>query len=125
MKNLSVINSKYFNQKEKALGYLIKVKIKSSIWNSKSNNICFCIQAATIDGTDLELWHEIGRISLELKKYLISKWSFQECLNINPNHWISLDNLIVLIYSLRDYQSNIFNNKNMNISEILKINKKI
>ncbi|CAF0846266.1 unnamed protein product [Brachionus calyciflorus] len=82
-KNLSLIQSKYLENYKSALEFLI--------------------QAAKIDGTDLNLWYEIGCISLKIGKLIISKLAFEECLDLNQEHWPSLDNLIILLFAVGNY----------------------
>jgi hypothetical protein len=41
--------------------------------------------------------------SLRLGSFLIAKLAFEHSLTINPEYWPSLDNFIVLTYSLGNY----------------------
>jgi hypothetical protein len=49
------------------------------------------------------MWHQIGENALKLNKFLISKYAFEQSLKIDSTYWPSLDNLIVLYYSIGDY----------------------
>ncbi|RNA38531.1 calcineurin-binding cabin-1 [Brachionus plicatilis] len=89
----------------------ILLKNLSLIQNKQSKNYKFAleylIQAATIDGTDINLWYEIGCLSLKIGRLIVAKVSFEECLNINPHHWPSLDQLIVILFSLGNFTNSL------------------
>ena len=63
-------------------------------------------KAAKIDKSgDINLWFKIGDNAFNLKKYLLSKYSFEYVLKLDAKHWPSIDKLVLLLYSMSNYIS--------------------
>lgn len=58
----------------------------------------------------------MGLYAFKLNKFLITKYAYEEAIKLDCNHWPSLDNLIVLSYSMNDFSCN------FNIYHLFKFN---
>ncbi|XP_060641249.2 calcineurin-binding protein cabin-1 isoform X1 [Anolis sagrei] len=63
----------------------------------------FYLEAVLLDGTDVSLWHRIGRLALRLIRLPLARHAFEEGLQCNADHWPSLDALLTVLYALGDY----------------------
>lgn len=63
---------------------------------------CF-IQAVELDGSDVTMWHQMGKVALQVDDFHLASRAFQEGLRCNSNHWPCLDSLLPLLYALNDY----------------------
>lgn len=68
----------------------------------KSIALDYYLDAALIDGTDVTLWHRIGKVAIEVKDYQLAVEAFQKGLECNPKHWPCLDQVIMLLYAMRE-----------------------
>nr|XP_016852557.1 PREDICTED: calcineurin-binding protein cabin-1 isoform X2 [Anolis carolinensis] len=63
----------------------------------------FYLEAVLLDGTDVSLWHRIGRLALRMIRLPLARHAFEEGLQCNADHWPSLDALLTVLYALGDY----------------------
>jgi calcineurin-binding protein cabin-1 len=48
-------------------------------------------QAIILDDSDVYTLNKLGKIALELNSLMLSKWAFERCLELNPNHFSAKD----------------------------------
>ncbi|XP_034242546.1 calcineurin-binding protein cabin-1-like [Thrips palmi] len=63
---------------------------------------CF-IQAVELDNSDVTMWHQMGKVALQIDDFHLASRAFQEGLRCNSRHWPCLDLLLPLLYALNDY----------------------
>ncbi|GFQ82744.1 calcineurin-binding protein cabin-1 [Trichonephila clavata] len=87
------------------LKYLL-YKNLASISNGKKDfraAVEYFLEALEIDPTDVFMWYQMGKASLNIFNYSLARLCFEEGLKCNPNHWPCLDNVITVMYTLNDY----------------------
>ncbi|KAG8195575.1 hypothetical protein JTE90_002197 [Oedothorax gibbosus] len=65
--------------------------------------VAFFLDALEIDNTDVMMWYQMGKASINIANYSLARLCFEEGLKCNPNHWPCLDNVITVMYTLNDY----------------------
>ncbi|GFT23499.1 calcineurin-binding protein cabin-1, partial [Nephila pilipes] len=63
----------------------------------------YFLEALEIDPTDVYMWYQMGKASINISNYSLARLCFEEGLKCNPNHWPCLDNVITVMYTLNDY----------------------
>ncbi|XP_060519435.1 calcineurin-binding protein cabin-1-like isoform X2 [Cylas formicarius] len=58
--------------------------------------------ASELDATDVTLWCKIGKLSLKEDKFRQAAYAFAKGLECSEYHWPCLDNLISVLYALKD-----------------------
>ncbi|XP_076062773.1 uncharacterized protein LOC143037946 isoform X2 [Oratosquilla oratoria] len=72
--------------------------------NSQYDKACqHYLQAVQIDGTEVTLWQRLGAAAIKLQDFELALVAFQEGLNVNPNHWPCIDQLLSIVFILRMY----------------------
>ena len=51
----------------------------------------------------MTIWFDIGENAFKLKRFLISRYAYEESLRINSEFWPAIDNLVVLLFGLGNY----------------------
>ncbi|XP_066152387.1 calcineurin-binding protein cabin-1-like isoform X2 [Euwallacea fornicatus] len=62
---------------------------------------CFS-NASELDSTDVTLWFKVGKLSLMVDKFNKAAYAFSKGLECSESHWPCLDNLISVLYAIRD-----------------------
>ncbi|XP_049819856.1 calcineurin-binding protein cabin-1-like isoform X2 [Aethina tumida] len=60
------------------------------------------LTASELDGDDVTLWYNIGNLSLKEGKFRQSAYAFSRGLECSEYHWPCLDNLISVLFAIRD-----------------------
>ncbi|XP_022907944.2 calcineurin-binding protein cabin-1-like isoform X2 [Onthophagus taurus] len=58
--------------------------------------------ASELDSTDVTLWFKIGKLAMKLDKFKLASHAFSKGLECSESHWPCLDNLISVLFALRD-----------------------
>uniref|UniRef100_A0AAR5P9I3 Calcineurin-binding protein cabin-1 MEF2-binding domain-containing protein n=1 Tax=Dendroctonus ponderosae TaxID=77166 RepID=A0AAR5P9I3_DENPD len=86
--------------------YDIMLKIKALNQESSSDEDVPTIrreaQASELDSTDVTLWSKIGKLALKEDKFNKAAYAFSKGLECNESHWPCLDNLISVLYAIKD-----------------------
>eukprot|EP01132_Coremiostelium_polycephalum_P005315 gene5315-6620_t len=61
--------------------------------------------AVDLDGRDVVVWHNIGRLGLRLSKWNISRIAFEKAIQIVPQHWLSIERLMELLFIIGDHDA--------------------
>ncbi|XP_076263012.1 calcineurin-binding protein cabin-1-like isoform X2 [Rhynchophorus ferrugineus] len=59
-------------------------------------------QASDLDPTDVTLWCKIGKLAITVNQFRKASYAFSKGLECNESHWPCLDNLISVLYALKD-----------------------
>ncbi|CAH0547224.1 unnamed protein product [Brassicogethes aeneus] len=60
------------------------------------------LTASELDGGDVTLWYKIGKLSIKEGKFRQSSYAFSKGLECSESHWPCLDNLISVLFAIRD-----------------------
>ncbi|XP_030756514.1 calcineurin-binding protein cabin-1-like isoform X2 [Sitophilus oryzae] len=70
------------------------------------NNISRALEtytlASELDHTDVTLWTRIGKLALKDNKFRKASYAFSKGLECNESHWPCLDNLISVLFAIKD-----------------------
>eukprot|EP01133_Synstelium_polycarpum_P008375 gene8375-9842_t len=79
----------------------------SETMDDKTRSLAFFVQAVDLDGSDLLVWYNIGRIASDLSKWNIARHALERALVLAApaTHWMSLERLIELLYVIGDHDS--------------------
>ncbi|KAL3275832.1 hypothetical protein HHI36_020575 [Cryptolaemus montrouzieri] len=58
--------------------------------------------ASELDETDVTLWYKIGKLALKENRFRQSIYAFSKGLDCNESHWPCLDEIISLLFAVRD-----------------------
>ncbi|KAL5279813.1 CABIN1 family protein [Megaselia abdita] len=81
VKNLAIIHQDQ-NEDELALEYFIK--------------------AMDLDETEVHTMHRLGQLALKKKHLDLADHAFQKCLDRNPNHWPSIDGMLLTLCAMNN-----------------------
>ncbi|GAM20222.1 hypothetical protein SAMD00019534_033970 [Acytostelium subglobosum LB1] len=70
--------------------------------DDKERALSYFVQAVDLDGGDLLVWFNIGRIASELSKWNVARVAFETALRMSPSHWMSLERLAELLFIIGD-----------------------
>ncbi|KAK8374589.1 hypothetical protein O3P69_012363, partial [Scylla paramamosain] len=59
--------------------------------------------AVQLDNTEVTLWQRLGASAIKIKDFELALVAFQEGLNVNPNHWPCMDQLMSVLFILEMY----------------------
>ncbi|CAH1130403.1 unnamed protein product [Ceutorhynchus assimilis] len=59
-------------------------------------------EASELDATDVTLWTKIGKLALKQDKFNKAAYAFSKGLECSESHWPCLDNLISVLYAIKD-----------------------
>ncbi|KAK6618665.1 hypothetical protein RUM43_013056 [Polyplax serrata] len=71
--------------------------------NLLSEALEFYNQALEVEGTDVSMWFQSGCIAMKMFSIRAALEAFVKGLEFSPNHWPSLDKLIICLFILHDY----------------------
>jgi tetratricopeptide (TPR) repeat protein len=60
------------------------------------------LQATTIDGADVVLWYESGRLAESVDNLRLARYAFEQGLACNPKHWLCLVRLLDVLALMQD-----------------------
>ncbi|XP_063910388.1 calcineurin-binding protein cabin-1-like isoform X2 [Zophobas morio] len=66
------------------------------------NALEYYLNASELDGTDVTLWHKIGKLALKQNRFRQAAFAFSRGLDCSESHWPCLDQLISVLYALKD-----------------------
>lgn len=81
LKNLAIIHQEQ-NDDEQALEYFI--------------------MAMELDETEVHIMHRLGQLALKKKHFDLADHAFQKCLDKNPNHWPSIDGMLLTLCAMNN-----------------------
>jgi len=61
------------------------------------------IKAAEIDDSDPSLWYHLGLTAKQTFDYRLSRQAFERTLLLQPRHWLSLNQLLDVLYIIEDH----------------------
>uniref|UniRef100_A0A0P4W3M8 Calcineurin-binding protein cabin-1 MEF2-binding domain-containing protein n=1 Tax=Scylla olivacea TaxID=85551 RepID=A0A0P4W3M8_SCYOL len=61
------------------------------------------LEAVQLDNTEVTLWQRLGASAIKIKDFELALVAFQEGLNVNPNHWPCMDQLMSVLFILEMY----------------------
>ncbi|XP_067949405.1 calcineurin-binding protein cabin-1-like [Watersipora subatra] len=84
------------------------LKNLSKLYSSEGRNeeaIEVLLEAFAIDSTDVSVCYRLGVLAIKLYRYVLACRAFEKGIELSPDHWPCLDNLITLFYVLDNYEA--------------------
>ncbi|CAH1784782.1 unnamed protein product [Owenia fusiformis] len=66
------------------------------------------LQAVQLDATDVTVWYKLGSLAIKLRHLTLARHSLIQGLECSANHWPCLDQLILVLYVLSNYENCLF-----------------
>ncbi|RZC42711.1 calcineurin-binding protein cabin-1, partial [Asbolus verrucosus] len=66
------------------------------------NALDYYLNASELDSTDVTLWYKIGKLAIKQNRFRQAAYALSKGLECSESHWPCLDQLISLLYAMKD-----------------------
>ena len=78
----------------------LRFSVLKNLGNLVTDDIEYYVKALNIDPSDISLWIKSGDRGMKTGSFLLSRYCYEQALQISPNNWIAIDKLLELYYIL-------------------------
>lgn len=92
------------NEKLKSIRYncVKNLAIIHQDQNEDEQALEYFIMAMELDETEVHTMHRLGQLALKKKQLDLADHAFQKCLDRNPNHWPSIDGMLLTLCAMNN-----------------------